>query len=147
MDGILPSNPPAPEDLLRAGEIVFEFMRASGPGGQNVNKVSSAVRLRFNLEGSNLLPKGVKRRLAALSGRRRTAEGWLVVEARRFRDQERNRQDALERLGAMIGSAWKPPRNRRPTSPTAASRERRLKAKRAKSRIKRERRYLESHEG
>ena len=100
---------PDHDDLLRAGELSFDFFRSSGPGGQNVNKVSTAVRLRFNLRGSRLLPDGVKMRLAALAGSRLTTDGVLVIEAQRHRTQEGNRRDALGRLGELIERAWRPP--------------------------------------
>ena len=90
------------EALFRAKEIQFEFYRATGPGGQNVNKVSTAVRLRFDVRRSRLLPEAVKERLARLAGRRLTDAGVLVIEAQRFRTQERNRHEALERLLGMI---------------------------------------------
>jgi len=91
---------PTPEDLERAGEIRFEFFRSSGPGGQNVNKVATAARLRWDVLGSRLLPDPIQPRLARLAGKRMTARGVLVIEAQRFRTQERNRVDALERLEA-----------------------------------------------
>jgi ribosome-associated protein len=122
-------KPVAADALERAGELTFEFFRSSGPGGQNVNKVETAVRLRFNLRGSRLLPAAVKARLAALAGRRLTADGALVLEARSRRTQERNRADALARLGELIERAWRPPVQRRATRPTAAARQRRLEGK------------------
>jgi ribosome-associated protein len=127
------------DDLLRAGELSFDFFRSSGPGGQNVNKVSTAVRLRFNLRGSTVLPDGVKTRLAALAGGRLTTEGVLVIEAQRLRTQEGNRRDALGRLGELIARAWSPPVQRRPTKPTRGARERRLDEKRGRSATKRQR--------
>ncbi len=126
-------------DLLRAGEISFDFFRSSGPGGQNVNKISSAVRLRFDLRGSRLLPAGVKARLAALAGSRLTTDGVLVIEAQRHRTQEGNRRDALARLGDLIARSWKPPTPRRPTKPTRGARERRLEEKKGRSITKRQR--------
>jgi ribosome-associated protein len=125
------------EDLLRCGELAFEFYRSSGPGGQNVNKVATAVRLRFDLGGSPSLPEEVKRRLARLAGRRVTADGVLILEAQRFRTQERNRADALERLTTWIARSWEKPKPRRPTRATAGSRERRLKAKKLRATVKR----------
>ena len=128
---------PGGEDLLRAGEISFDFFRSSGPGGQNVNKVSTAVRLRFNLRGSRALPEGVKTRLAVLAGSRLNADGFLVIEAQRHRTQEGNRRDALARLGVLIERSWRPPVPRRPTKPTLAARQRRLDEKKGRGATKR----------
>jgi ribosome-associated protein len=130
---------PGHEALLRAGEISFDYYRSSGPGGQNVNKVSTAVRLRFDLRGSRLLPDSVKRRLAALAGSRLTTDGVLVIEAQRHRTQEGNRRDALERLGELIERSWRPPAPRRPTKPSRAARERRLDEKKGRGATKRQR--------
>jgi len=120
-------------------ELQFEFFRSSGPGGQNVNKVSTAVRLRFDVGRSPSLPDEVKERLARLAGKRLTEEGVLLIEARRFRTQERNRQDALDRLASLIDQARKRPIHRRPTKPTHASRERRLRGKKLRAAGKRQR--------
>jgi len=128
---------PTSADLLRAGEVSLDFFRASGPGGQNVNKVSTAVRLRFNLRGTRLLPEGVKTRLAALAGSRLTGEGFLVIEAQRHRTQEGNRRDAFSRLDELIERSWRPPAPRRPTKPTRAARQRRLDAKKERGATKR----------
>jgi ribosome-associated protein len=125
-------------------EIQFEFFRSSGPGGQNVNKVSTAVRLRFDVTQSASLPEEVKGRLVRLAGSKVTEGGVLCIEARRFRTQGQNRQDALDRLDALIERAWKRPVQRRPTRPTQASRERRLKAKTLRSLAKRSRRSAEA---
>jgi ribosome-associated protein len=131
---------PAAEELVDGGEVRFEFFRSSGPGGQNVNKVSTAVRLRFDLAHSRLLPAGVKARLSRTSGVRLTAGGDLVIEARRHRTREANRRDAVERLMDLIRRAWDKPRTRRPTKPTASSAARRLGEKRRRGEVKRGRR-------
>jgi ribosome-associated protein len=135
----MPPTSPSPGDLDRAGEIRFEFFRSSGPGGQNVNKVATAVRLRFDVRRSRLLPEEVKVRLASLTGARMTTRGTLVIEAQRYRTQERNREDALTRLGEILRRAAKPPAERRATKPSRASRERRLDSKRRRGRLKRRR--------
>ena len=122
--------------FLDDSEIEESFVRASGPGGQNVNKVSSAVQLRFDLSGSRSLPQEVRERLARLAGRRLTREGVIVIIAQRYRTQERNRQDALDRLVALIRRAAAPPTPRRPTKPSRAAKERRLQAKAKRSAIK-----------
>lgn len=119
-------------------ELEESFIRASGPGGQNVNKVASAVQLRFNLAESSF-PEDVKQRLARLAGRRLTADGVLVIEASRFRTQERNREDARARLAALLEAATKAPKPRVATKPTRASKERRLGSKRQRAGIKRQR--------
>ncbi|MEW6567614.1 MAG: alternative ribosome rescue aminoacyl-tRNA hydrolase ArfB [Chloroflexota bacterium] len=124
---------------LDPDEIRFEFFRASGPGGQNVNKVSSAVRLRFDVGGSASLPPEVKQRLKGLAGKRLTDDGVLTIEARRYRTQEQNREEAIRRLMGLVARAWLPPRPRRPTRPSAASRARRLEAKRRRARTKTQR--------
>ncbi len=127
------------KSLVDPGEVRFEFFRASGPGGQNVNKVSTAVRLRFDVRGSASLPAGVKERLIRLAGRRMGDDGVLVIEARRYRSQDRNRAEALRRLQDLITRAQETLSPRRPTRPTAAARERRLKAKRVRSGAKQRR--------
>ena len=117
-------------------ELEERFIRASGPGGQNVNKVSSAVQLRFDVRHSPSLPDSVRARLERLAGRRLTREGVLVISAQRHRTQERNRQDALDRLIELIERAAVAPIPRRPTKPTRGSRERRLESKKRRSSIK-----------
>src|SRR4249920_748656 len=121
---------------LNETELEEVFVRSSGPGGQNVNKVSTAVQLRFPLERTKALPEDVRRRLRTLAGRRATADGWLVIEASRFRSQARNRDDARARLVELIRKAALPPKVRKPTRPSVASKERRLKAKRTRARTK-----------
>jgi len=118
-------------------ELRFRFVRASGPGGQNVNKVATAAQLRFDVRGSDSLPEEVKRRLARLAGRRISGAGVLVIDARRYRTRERNRRDALERLAKLIRRAARRPKTRKPTAPTAASRRKRLDGKRRRSTLKR----------
>ena len=117
-------------------ELEEVFVRSSGPGGQNVNKVSTAVQLRFPLERTKVLPDDVRRRLRTLAGRRATADGWLVIEASRFRSQARNRDDARARLVELIRKAASPPKPRKVTRPSIASKERRLKAKRTRGQTK-----------
>jgi ribosome-associated protein len=127
-------------------ELQWEFIRSSGPGGQNVNKVSTAVQLRFDVKHSPSVPDDVKKRLIRLAGRRMTREGELIIEARQYRYQERNRQDALKRLKELIWKAAQKPKIRHKTKPTLSSRVERLEPKRLKGQKKRLRqrvRYLE----
>jgi ribosome-associated protein len=132
--------PITPTLSIHEDELRFSFFHSSGPGGQNVNKVATAVKLRFNLKNSPSLPDDVKWRLAQLAGRRVTADGCLVVSGQRFRTQEQNRRDVVNRLVAMIAQASKPPKKRRKTGPTLASTRNRVVAKRKRSSVKEMRR-------
>lgn len=117
-------------------ELDARFVRSPGPGGQHVNKVSTAVELRFDVAGSPALPEAVRARLMRLAGRRLSAEGILTIEAHRFRTQERNRRDAIERLVDLIQRATMEPKPRKPTRPTRASKERRLAGKSQRAQLK-----------
>jgi len=130
-----------PEISIDESEISEEFVRASGPGGQNVNKVSTAVQIRFDCLGSRGLDDGTRRRVERLAGRRLTEDGVIVLRSERHRTRELNRRDVLERLIDMIRQAAKEPVRRKPTRPTAASRERRLDQKKRQSAKKRSRRF------
>jgi ribosome-associated protein len=127
-------------------ELEEQFVRSSGPGGQNVNKVATAVELRFDLRGSPSLPPAVRSRLARLAGRRVTKDGVLVIRAERYRTQEQNRADARERLADLVREAAEPPKFRVKTKPTKASKERRLKAKTKRGTIKKLRREKPSYD-
>ncbi len=125
-----------PEISLDDDELIETFIRASGPGGQNVNKVSSAVQLRFDVRRSRNLSDMVAVRLMKLAGSRMTQDGVLILTAQRFREQERNRADARARLVALIATAAVAPIKRRASKPTAGSQERRLSGKTVRARIK-----------
>jgi len=127
-------------------EIKMDFIHASGPGGQNVNKVATAVQLRFDIKNSPSLSNDICERLIRLAGRRASREGVLVIQARRFRSQERNRQDAIDRLVKLIKEAVKRPSPRRSTKPTRASKERRLNTKRQRADIKQLRQRISPQE-
>jgi len=129
-----------PAFIIPEDEISIAFVRSSGPGGQNVNKVATAAQLRFDVRNSPSLPGEVKHRLVRLAGRRMTADGILVIEARRYREQERNRQDAIARLNHLVELASQPPEVRQATRPTASSRRARLEDKRRRGALKRVRR-------
>lgn len=129
-----------PQIALDENELEFHFILASGPGGQNVNKVATAVQLRFDAARSPSLPEDVRARLLSQAGSRATKEGEVLITARRFRSQERNRQDALERLVELIRVAAERPKARRKTRPSAAAKRQRLEAKRRQSDRKRARR-------
>ncbi len=131
-----------PSVVIPDTDLSFAFVRASGPGGQNVNKVSSAVQLRFDMQGSTALSDAVKSRLRVLAGRRVTDDGAILIIARNQRSQDHNRREALERLAELIQRALIVPKTRRATKPTRASRERRLEGKSRQQQIKQRRKKV-----
>ena len=128
--------PVTPKIALAESEVHVEFVRSGGPGGQNVNKVSTAAQLRFDARRSPSLPQEVKERLVKLAGRRMTADGVVLIDASRFRSQERNREDALERLVALLRQATLRPVARRKTRPTLGAKKRRIEHKRRRGEAK-----------
>lgn len=136
----------SPNIQLRESELQEQFIRASGPGGQNVNKVASAVQLRFDVAQSPSLSEGVRTRLRQLAGRRMTAEGVLIIDARRHRTLERNRRDALDRLVVLIREAEIAPKARKKTRPSLGARKRRLNNKTHAGKVKRLRRPVRGEE-
>lgn len=130
-----------PTFSLDERELEFDFIRSAGPGGQNVNKVSSAVQLRFDIANSPSLTPEIKARLTRLGGTRVTLDGRLIIEAKRYRSQEQNRQDSINRLIVLLQKAFEPPKVRKPTRPGVTARAARVSAKRQRGALKRIRQY------
>jgi len=128
----------SPSIHIRENELRFDYVRASGPGGQNVNKVATAAQLRFDVRKSSL-PEEVKSRLIRLAGKRVTEEGVLLIEAKQFRAQEQNREDAIQRLIALVKKALIKPKPRKKTKPTKAAKEKRLQSKKRRGEVKKRR--------
>jgi len=135
-----------PRIKIKEDEIKFDFIRASGPGGQKVNKVSTAVQLRFDVKNSPALSDDIRSRLAHLAGRRITEDGIFIIEAKRFRTQKNNRRNAINRLIKLIRKASEKPKIRIKTKPSIASKERILEAKKHRAKIKKMRRPVSAHE-
>lgn len=129
----------SPSIKINESELHFDYIRASGPGGQNVNKVATAVQLRFDVRASSL-PEDVKTRLLHLAGKRATSDGIVLIEAKQFRTQEKNREDAIQRLISLVRKASVKPKARKKTKPTEASKENRLRSKKRRGEIKQSRR-------
>ena len=130
-----------PSVSIEESEIQFDFIRSTGPGGQNVNKVATAVQLRWDVRATTALPPDVKERLVRLAGSRITGEGILIIETRRYRTQEQNRFDAVQRLVALVRKALEAPKPRRKTRPSVTASAARVGAKRQRGELKRIRRY------
>lgn len=130
-----------PSLSIDENEIQLEYVRSSGPGGQNVNKVATAAQLRFNVDGSPSLPEEVKARLRKLAGSRLTTEGVLVIEAKRYRTQEQNREDAIARLVTLIQQATEAPKARKKTRPSVTASAARVDEKKRRGAVKRTRKY------
>jgi len=131
-----------PSFAIEESELQFAFVRSSGPGGQNVNKVATAVQLRFDVNHSSL-PDEAKARLIHLAGNKMTSDGELLIEAKKFRTQEQNREDAVHRFVELVQRSFQKPKVRRKTKPTAASKEKRLKEKKVRGEVKKMRQSKE----